>query len=111
MAASILDFDAPLPRRLYWDASFLVHAVYPGGRYHQDCYTFLERLDVAGDTLSYVSSLALDEAVFTLLQLKLAEDESDRGFWDVYRENPQVIQPYLGELRELIDRLSNDPRI
>jgi hypothetical protein len=56
MAALIFDFDDPLPRRLYWDASFLVHATYPGGRYHQDCYTFLERLDAAVDTLSYVSS-------------------------------------------------------
>ena len=111
MAALVFDFDDPLPRRLYWDASFLVHATYPGGRYHQDCYTFLERLDAAGDTLSYVSSLALDETVFTLIQLKLAEDYTDRGFWDVYRENPQAIQPYLGELRALIDYFSNNPRV
>ena len=111
MTALIFDFEAQLPRRLYWDASFLVHAVYPGGRYHQNCYTFLERLDAAGDTLSYVSSLALDEAVFTLIQLKLAEDYTDRGFWKVYHENPQAIQPYLGEIRALIDRFSNNPRI
>ena len=111
MTALVLDFDDPLPRRLYWDASFLVHAVYPGGRYHQDCYTFLERVGAAGDTLSFISSLALDEAVFSLIRLKLAEDHADRGFWDIYRENPQVIQPYLGELRALIDRLFNDPRI
>jgi predicted nucleic acid-binding protein len=111
MAALIFDFDAPLPRRLYWDASFLVHATYPAGRYHRECYEFLERLSDAKDTLSYISTLALDEVVFTLIQLKVAEDHPERGFWDVYRENPQVIQPYLGELRTLVDRLSSDSRI
>jgi len=111
MAALVFDFDAPLPRRLYWDASFLVHATYPAGRYHRECYDFLDRLSDARETLSYVSTLALDEVVFTLIQLKVGEDYPERGFWDVYRENPQVIQPYLGELRALVDRLSIDPRI
>jgi len=111
MAALVFDFDAPLPRRLYWDASFLVHATYPAGRYHRECYEFLERLSDAGNTLSYVSTLVLDEVVFTLIQLKVAEDHPERGFWDIYRENPQVIQPYLGESSALVNRLSNDPRI
>jgi predicted nucleic acid-binding protein len=111
MPALIFDFEAPLPRRLYWDASFLVHAVYPAGCYHRDCYEFLDRLNGVDDTLSFVSTLALDETVFTLIQLKVAEDHPERGFWDVYREDPQVIQPYLGELRALVDRLSSDPCI
>lgn len=92
MAALIFDFDAQLPRQLYWDASFLVHATYPAGRYHRECYEFLERLSDAEDTLSYVSTLALDEVVFTLIQLRVAEDHPERGFWDIYRENPQAIQ-------------------
>lgn len=111
MAALIFDFDAPLPRRLYWDASFFVHATYPAGRYHRECYTFLERLSDAGEPLSYVSALALDETIFTLLQMKVREDHAERGFWDVYREHPRVIQPYLRELRVLVDRLFVDPRI
>lgn len=111
MAALIFDFDAPLPRRLYWDASFLVHATYPAGRYHRECYNFLDRLSDVRETLSYVSTLALDEVVFTLIQLKVGEDHPERGFWDLYRENPEVIQPHLGELRALVDRLSTDPRI
>lgn len=32
MGASVFDFDSPLPRLLYWDASFLVHATCPAGR-------------------------------------------------------------------------------
>lgn len=96
---------------MYWDASFLVHATYPAGRYHRECYAFLERLNGAQETSSYVSVLALDEVIFTLIELKVAEDHPGRGFWDVYRESPQAIQPHLGELRELVDRLSADPRI
>jgi predicted nucleic acid-binding protein len=111
MAAAIFDFDAPLPRQLYWDASFLVHATYPAGRYHRECYGFLDRLSDAGNTLSYVSTLVLDEVVFTLIQLKVAEDHPERGFWDIYRESPQIIKPYLGELRVLVDCLFSDPRI
>lgn len=111
MAALIFDFDGPLPRRLYWDASFLVHATYPAGRFHQECYEFLARLSDMGDTLSYVSTLALDEVVFALIQLKVGEDHPERGFWEIYREDSRVIQPYLGELRVLVDRLSSDSRI
>ena len=46
MSAQVFDFDAALPGLLYWDASFLVHATYPAGRYHQECYGFLERLSI-----------------------------------------------------------------
>jgi len=111
MPAQVFDFDAPLPERLYWDASFLVHATYPGGRYHQLCRAFLGKLSTVEQTLSYVSTLALDETVFTLIQLKLAEDYPEHGFWEMYHENPETIQPHLGELRALVERLSRDPRI
>jgi predicted nucleic acid-binding protein len=106
MAALVFDFDAPLPNRLYWDANFIVHATYPAGRYHRECYNLLERLGNATETVSCISTLALDEAVFTLIQLKVKEEHPNQGFWDVYRKAPQVIQPYLGELRALIDRRS-----
>jgi predicted nucleic acid-binding protein len=111
MAAQVFEFDAPLPARVYWDASFLVHATYPAGRYHSACYALLERLSDAQEAASYVSTLALDEAIFVLIQLKIVEDHPGRAFWDVYRENPQAIQPYVGELRELVDHLSAHPRI
>ena len=111
MGARIFDFDAPLPALLYWDASFLVHATYPAGRYHQACYRFLERLGGTENTLSCISTLALDETIFTLIRLKVIEDHPGQGFWDVYRTDPQVILPYLGEIRTLVDRLSVDPRI
>lgn len=111
MPDRILDFDAQLPARLYWDASFLVHTTYPAGRYHRECYAFLDRLNGAEDTFSYVSTLALDETIFTLIQLKVEEEHPEQGFWDVYRGNPQVIQPHLGGLWALVDRLSSDSRV
>lgn len=111
MTARILAFNAPLPRLLYWDASFLVHATYPASRYHAECYAFLELLSSADDTLSYVSTLALDETIFTLLQLKVVEDRPGVGFWEAYRKDATIIRPYLGELRALTDRLWIDPRV
>ena len=78
MSAQVFDFDAPLPGLLYWDASFLVHATYPAGRYHQACYGFLDRLSGTEGTLSCVSTLALDETVFTLIRLKVIEGHPDR---------------------------------
>jgi len=95
MAALLLGFNVSLPGRLYWDASLVVHPTYPAGRYHRECYAFLDRLSDAAETLSYVSTLALDEMVFTLIRSKVAQDHPERGFWDVCRENPQAIQPYL----------------
>jgi predicted nucleic acid-binding protein len=111
MSASIFDLQAPLPRSLYWDASFLVHAAYSAGRHHRACFAFLDRLTHAADTLSYLSTLTLDETLFALLRLKVIEEYPDRGFWEVYRERPAVIEPCLGELQALVERLSIDPRI
>jgi predicted nucleic acid-binding protein len=111
MSARVFDFEAPLPGLLYWDASFLVHATYPAGRYHQECYGFPERLGGTRNTLSCVSTLALDETIFTLIRLKGIEDHPGQSFWETYRKDPEVILPYLGELRTLVDRLSMDPRI
>jgi hypothetical protein len=104
MPAQVFDFDADLPNQLYWDASFLVHATYPAGRYHRECYTLLDKLSDLEQTLSYVSTLTLDETVFALIQLRLVEDHPERGFWGVYHENSRAIQPYLTEVRALIER-------
>lgn len=111
MAASVLDFYSPLPERLYWDASFLVHTVYPAGRYHRECYAFLERLNASLSALSFISVLTLDEATFILLQLKVSEKYPGQGFWETYRANPSVIRPHLEELRRLLERLYTEPRI
>lgn len=73
MTTRIHSFTDPLPPTLYWDASFVVNFSYEAARYFQQCADFLARLDERS-TISYVSTLAMDEACFVLLQLK-----GDRG--------------------------------
>jgi predicted nucleic acid-binding protein len=107
---TICRFTDPLPPALYWDASFIVNFAYGAARYLDPCADFLARLDEA-PTLSYVSTLALDEAVFVLLQLKIEEDYHPARFWDVYNDNASVIEPYIGDLQALIEGLSLHPRV
>lgn len=113
MSAQISDFYAPLPERLYWDASFLVHAVFPGGRYHRECYAFLDRLSSAetSNTLCYVSSLTLDETFFALIRLKVIESSPNTSFWEAYNGDHRVILPHITDLEVLLERLMVDPRV
>jgi thymidine kinase len=62
-------FIDPLPSVLYWDASFVVNFAYDAAKYFQESANFLTRLDTA-QTISYISTLGIDEACFILLQLK-----------------------------------------
>jgi len=95
---------------LYWDASFIVTFAYPAARYFQECADLLTRLDTA-PTTSYVSTLALDEACFVLLRLKVEEDHSSGRFWDAYHADPRVTEPYINELQELVEGIYTHPRI
>jgi predicted nucleic acid-binding protein len=62
-------------------------------------------------TISYISTLALDEACFILLQLKVEEDYQPDRFWPVYNANPSVIEPYITDLEELVEGIYTHPRI
>jgi predicted nucleic acid-binding protein len=94
LARRISSFTDPLPSTLYWDASFVVNFAYEAARYFQQCAEFLTRLEDAS-VISYVSTLALDEACFVLLQLKVEEDREPTKFWNVYNADPSVIEPFL----------------
>jgi hypothetical protein len=82
MSAQVFDFDAPLPGLLYWDASFLVHATYPAGRYHQACYAFLERLNSA-----VMSRLGIESIVTT------DDDFMAVNGLALFTSNPQILSP------------------
>jgi predicted nucleic acid-binding protein len=110
MADRIHKLTDPLPPVLYWDASFIVNFAYSAARYFQECADFLTRLDVA-QTISYASTLALDEACFVLLQLKVQEDHPSERFWDIYNTDPSIIEPYMNELQELVEGIYTHPRI
>lgn len=106
----ILDFAAPLPPTLYWDASFLVHSIYPGGHWHSECAAFVTRLEES-DTLSFISTLALDESWFALLQLQIAADHPDRPFWRVVNSNPKIVANYVTRLEQITNDIYNAPKI
>jgi predicted nucleic acid-binding protein len=110
MSHSIYSFTDPLPPTLYWDASFIVNFAYEAAVYFQECTDFLARLDVA-ETISCISTLTMDEALFVLLQLKIEEDYAPKRFWPVYNDNPGVIEPYMDELQQLAEEIYTHPRV
>lgn len=110
MSHSIYRFADPLPATLYWDASFIVNFAYEAAVYFQECADFLARLD-GTETISYVSTLTMDEALFVLLQLKIEEDHDPEGFWTVYNNNPGVIEVYMDELQDLTEEIYTHPRV
>jgi len=110
MAKTIRKFTDPLPPTLYWDASFIVNFAYSAARYFPECADLLSCLDTT-QTVSYVSTLALDEACFVLLQLKVEEDHHPNKFWDIYNANPSVIRTYMAGLQELVEGIYTHPRI
>lgn len=63
----------PLPPLPYRDASFIVNFVHAGGLYHRQTADFMARLD-ASDTISFFSTLTLDEVYFILLQVTIERD-------------------------------------
>lgn len=110
MTPKIHRFSEPLPSTLYWDASFIVNFSYEAARYVKPCTDFLTRLNEHA-TLSYVSTLALDEACFILLQLKIKEDYHPARFWDVYNEDPSVVEQYVDDLKKVTEEIGTHPQI
>jgi predicted nucleic acid-binding protein len=110
MTNRIHRFTDPLPSVLYWDASFVVNFAYDAAKYFQESAAFLIQLDTT-QTISYISTLGIDEACFILLQLKVEEKHQPDRFWNVYNANPGVIEPYISELQELVEGIYTHPRI
>ena len=110
MVASVHSFNDPLPQKLYWDASFIVNFACEAAQYFEQCADFLARLD-EHPTISYVSTLAMDEACFVLLQLQIEEDYHPARFWDVYNANPSVIERYIDNLQALTKAIGVHPQI
>jgi len=108
--AKIRSLDEPLPATLYWDASFVVNFAFEAARYSRQCSELLARLDEAS-TISYVSTLALDEAWFVLLQLKIEEDHHPARFWDVYNAQPEVVEQYIDDLERVTQQIGTHPKV
>ena len=110
MAKRICDFEDFLPAALYWDANFVVNFAHEAAVYHQPAADFLRRLE-EGHTVSYVSTLTLDEVYFILLQANIERDHTPRPFWRVYNSSPAAIEPYIEALEDLTEELYTHPRV
>ncbi len=100
LTATILDFSAPLPDAIYWDASFVVNFSHADSPFYGECAEYVARLKAA-NTRCFVSALTLDEVWFVLLQLFVTRDFAPRKFWKVYEQNPAVILAYLDQIEKI----------
>ena len=107
MAKRVFSFTDPLPGSIYWDANFIVYLNLRKSEFYEDCLDFYAKLELS-QTTSYISTLALDESWFNILQLKIEEDFED-SFWKVYNKNPKVILNYIPQLEEIEKRLRRLP--
>src|SRR3990167_2512929 len=110
MAANAHDFNAPLPKSIYWDASFIVNFASLNAKYYTTCQKFYYRLKKAAIP-SFVSTLTPDESWFILLQAKIEEDNPSKTFWQVYNRNTHAINQYIPHIQELQERLMSQPHI
>ncbi|MFQ6061841.1 MAG: type II toxin-antitoxin system VapC family toxin [Methanosarcinales archaeon] len=89
---------------MYWDSNFIVNFAYDKSKYHQECSEFLVRLE-NNKVESVVSVLALDEAWFVILQLRIEDDFHPQKFWEVYNSDNNVINLYLESLEKLTHKI------
>ena len=107
---AVFDCSAPLPDRLYWTSSFLVNVSFAAAKYHQPCADYYYRLKEA-EAPVVLSNLALDETWYILLKLEAEHLYEPQSFWDIYRKEPNRLQPILRNLREFTQRLIHLPHV
>ena len=107
---AVFDFSAPLPDRLYWDSSFLVNVSFAAAKFHQPCADYYYRLKEA-EAPVLLSNLVLDETWYILLKLEAEYLYEPQSFWDIYRQEPDRLQPILGTLRDFTQRLIHLPYV
>ncbi len=108
--ATTFDFAAALSPTLYWDASFIINIAHEHGRWHKECLAFGVRL-TQNDALSYVSTLALDEAWFNLLQMMIEDEHGIKSFWRVVNDHPEIIANYIDRLESMSNDIYNSPQV
>ena len=110
LGARVFDFASALPQTLYWDASFIVNSAHADARWHKECESFNAHL-LQSQTISYVSTLALDESWFTLLQFMINDDYPDKSFWRVVNDDSSVIANYVDRLEKITEDFYANPQI
>ena len=107
---TVFDFTAPLPKRLYWDSSFIVNFSFAGAKFHEPCAAYYSRL-TEERIPAIVSNLALDETWFILMKLEIEHLYQPKSFWEIYREKPDQLKPILQKLRDFTTQLTQLPHL
>jgi predicted nucleic acid-binding protein len=84
--------------------------VYARSNWHTECVAFGARLDQSA-TISYVSTLALDEVWFSLLQLLIHDDYPDTSFWRIVNADPSIVANYVSQLERITNDIYNNPKV
>jgi predicted nucleic acid-binding protein len=108
--ANIYSFQDPVPSRMYWDAGFIISFASKNSKYHEDCANFLKILE-KGKVTCVVSTLALDESWFVILQAKIEEDFAPKSFWQVFNKDKEVIKGYIPDLERLTTNVYRQPYV
>ncbi len=107
---TIYSFQEPVPSKIYWDAGFIFSFTAKDSKYHQDCANFLKLLE-KGEVTCVVSTLALDESWFIILQAKIEEDFAPKNFWHVFNKDKEVIRAYIPDLERLTLNVYRQPYV
>ena len=85
----ILRFTDKLPKALYLDSSVILNAAMTGGKFHNECASFLRRIGDEGIRCA-TTSLSLDEIWYVLIKNKV-EHLTGHFLVKSYKTNPNSI--------------------
>jgi len=98
----IVRFTDKLPKALYLDSSVILNAVITGGRFHDECASFLRRIRDEGIRCA-TASLSLDEIWYVLIKNKV-EHLTGQFLVKSYKSNPNSIL----SARDDVERITFD---
>ncbi|MCK4732335.1 MAG: type II toxin-antitoxin system VapC family toxin [Methanophagales archaeon] len=98
----ILRFTDKLPKALYLDSSVILNATMTGGRFHDECASFLRRIRDEGIRCA-TASLSLDEIWYILIKNKV-EHLTGQFLVKSYKSNPNSIL----SARDDVERITFD---
>jgi predicted nucleic acid-binding protein len=98
----ILSFTDVLPKALYLDSSVILNAVITGGKFHNECASFLRRIRNECVRCA-TASLSLDEIWYVIIKNKV-EHLTGQVLVKSYKSNPDSIL----SARDEVDRITFD---
>ena len=100
----ILRFTDKLPKALYLDSSMILNAATTGGKFHNECASFLRRIGDEGIRCA-TTSLSLDEIWYVLIKNKV-EHLTGHFLVKSYKTNPDFMS-----ISDLVDVYTCNPKM